>query len=96
MLPSHVDNEEIWWKINLTTQDYLWGNYISEEKIMRIELQQGKYIYEFDEASGKQEIYRHGELWRHETGDGFLLALAQRIEELEDVLAGYRALHNNT
>ena len=63
---------------------------------MRIELQQGKYIYEFDEASGKQEIYRHGELWRHETGDGFLLALAQRIEELEDELWGYRALHNNT
>lgn len=31
MLSSHVDNEEIWWKINLASQDYLWCNYILEE-----------------------------------------------------------------
>ena len=63
---------------------------------MKIELQQGKYIYEFNETSGRQEIYRHGELWRDETGNGFLLAMAQKIEELENELWRFRALHNNT
>ena len=63
---------------------------------MKIELQQGKYIYKFDENSGRQEIYRHGELWRDETGDGFLLAMAQKIEELEDELWTYRSLSDNT
>ena len=96
MLPSNVDNEKIWWKINIASQNYLWCNYILEERIVKIELHQGKYIYEFDEASGKQEVYRHGELWRDETGNGFLLAMAQRIEELEEVLWCYRSLNNNT
>ncbi|AKO61080.1 hypothetical protein AXI76_gp179 [Pseudoalteromonas phage H101] len=53
---------------------------------MKIELENGKYTYVFEESTGRQEVYRHGELWQDETGNGFLLAMAQRIESLEDEL----------
>jgi hypothetical protein len=41
-----------------------------------------KYEFIFDEHTGNLEIHRHGEPWRKETGDGALLALMQRCEEL--------------
>jgi hypothetical protein len=50
---------------------------------MILKLQGGKYTYVFDENNSNQEIYRNGLLWRNETGDNFILAMAQRIEELE-------------
>jgi hypothetical protein len=53
---------------------------------LKIDLENGKYTYVFDESTGRQEVYRHGELWQDETGNGFLLAMAQRIESLEDEL----------
>ena len=43
-----------------------------------------KYEYIFD--NGSQLIKRNGEPWRDETGDNFILAMAMRIEELEDEL----------
>ena len=46
-----------------------------------IELEDGKYVYTFE--NGMQIITRHGETWRNETGDNFLLAMAQRIQDLE-------------
>ncbi len=46
-----------------------------------IKLAGGKYVYTFE--NGMQVITRHGETWRNETGDGFILAMAQRIQVLE-------------
>ncbi len=40
-----------------------------------------KYTYEYND--GKQAIFRNGELWREETGDNFILAMAMRIKELQ-------------
>ena len=40
-----------------------------------------KYTYEYND--GKQAIFRNGELWREETGDNFILAMAMRIKELD-------------
>ena len=51
-----------------------------------IELDEGKYEYVFE--NGVQTIKRHGEAWRNETGDNFILAMAMRIEELEKELSG--------
>lgn len=45
----------------------------------------GKYHTTFD--NGHLTITRHGEPWRDETGDGYILSLVQRIEELESLYA---------
>lgn len=45
----------------------------------------GKYHTTFD--NGRLTITRNGEPWRDETGDGYILSLVQRIEELETVCA---------
>lgn len=50
---------------------------------MKIELRKGKYTY-IVHADGSNEVLRYGEQWRDTTGDGFILAMAQRIEELEE------------
>ena len=52
---------------------------------MKIELEDGKYTYLFNEATGVQECLRYGEPWRKEDliGDNLLLAMAQRIIDLE-------------
>lgn len=39
----------------------------------------GKYTYTFT-PEGKQLITRNGQLWRDETGDGFLCLLASHLE----------------
>lgn len=44
-------------------------------------LEKGKYEVLYD--NGNIEILRHGELWRVETGDGFLHALLMSHIELE-------------
>lgn len=51
---------------------------------MKIELENGKYTYIFNK--GRQEVLRHCELWRDCTGDNFILAMAQKIESLENEL----------
>lgn len=51
-----------------------------DDKIV-IELEDGKYVYTF--LNGVQNITRNGTDWRNETGDGFILAMAQRIQDLE-------------
>ena len=51
-----------------------------EDKIV-IELEDGKYVYTF--IDGIQNVTRNGTDWRNETGDGFILAMAQRIQDLE-------------
>lgn len=49
-----------------------------------ITLSDGKYEYEFDHQKGAQTIKRNGKDWRDETGDNLILAMAQRIDELEE------------
>lgn len=54
---------------------------------MKIDLNDGKYTYVFD--NGKQYALRYGEQWRDLTGDNLIYWMACRIEELEDRLADY-------
>ncbi|UZV41236.1 hypothetical protein vBVpaMR16F_170 [Vibrio phage vB_VpaM_R16F] len=49
-----------------------------------ITLNDGKYEYVFNSKDGTQTIKRNGQPWRDETGDNLLLAMAQRIYQLED------------
>jgi hypothetical protein len=49
---------------------------------MKIDLSDGKYTYVRNEDAS-QHALRYGEPWRDLTGDGFILAMAQKIEELE-------------
>jgi len=51
---------------------------------MKIELENGKYTYMFDENTGVQEVLRYGEPWRGKelTGDNFILAMAHEIQRL--------------
>ena len=53
---------------------------------MKIELQQGKYMYLFDEVIGSSTAFRNGKIWRDTTGDKLLLAMAQEIVDLREKL----------
>lgn len=59
---------------------------------MQIELENGKYTYVLDEATGVQEVLRYGEPWRKDDliGDNIVLTMAHRIAELEDSLYSLR------
>jgi hypothetical protein len=48
----------------------------------KVVLQDGKYTVEHDNGTNFHAL-RYGEPWRDLTGDGLVLALVQRIEELE-------------
>jgi len=48
---------------------------------MKIELEDGKYTYVFN--NGEQYALRYGESWRDLTGDKFIYCMAARIDELE-------------
>ncbi|ANH50603.1 ribonucleoside-diphosphate reductase subunit beta [Bacillus phage BCPG3] len=52
--------------------------------VRKVTLENGKYAIEFDEYTGKLEVFRHGSLWGKETGNKFLLCMMQRIEELQE------------
>ena len=52
-----------------------------------IELEEGKYVYTFISKAGTQTVTRNGEIWRDETGNNLLLAMAMKIEELEDKIS---------
>jgi len=47
-----------------------------------INLSNGKYTIQHEHGANLRAL-RHGEPWRELTGDGLILAMAQRIEELE-------------
>jgi hypothetical protein len=49
---------------------------------MRIELD-GKYTIIFEQQPFRFEALRYGQSWRDLTGDKLVLAMAQRIHELE-------------
>ena len=53
---------------------------------MKVKLENGKYLYIFDEVIGSSTVFRKGVIWKDTTGDELLLAMAQRINELEEEL----------
>lgn len=48
----------------------------------KIHLQDGKYTVQHENGANFKAL-RYGEEWRDLTGDGLVLALVQRIEELQ-------------
>jgi hypothetical protein len=62
-----------------------------KERKMQIDLCDGKYTYILNEDTGVQEVLRYGEPWSKEDllGDNLVLAMAQRIVELEDELENF-------
>lgn len=53
----------------------------------KIELENGKYTILHDESHGGITVLRYREPWRNETGDKLMLAMTQRILELENEVA---------
>lgn len=53
---------------------------------MKVELENGKYLYIFDEVIGSSTVFLDGKIWKDTTDDELLLAMAQRINELEEEL----------
>ena len=53
---------------------------------MKVKLENGKYLYIFDEVIGSSTVFLNGAIWKDTTGDELLLAMAQRINELEEEL----------
>lgn len=53
----------------------------------KIELENGKYTILHDEEHGGITVLRYREPWRNETGDKLMLALIERVSELEDEVA---------
>lgn len=51
----------------------------------RIDLRGGKYTVQHNNGANLKAL-RYGEEWRDLTGDGLVLALVQKIEELEECL----------
>ena len=49
-----------------------------------VTLDDGKY--KIHHTNDKIEIYRNGELWRNETGDGLFLAMVQKLEIQNELL----------
>lgn len=54
---------------------------------MKIELSEGKYTLVFNETTGELNALRYGKEWRNLNGDGLVLSLGQRIEQLTSDLA---------
>jgi len=59
---------------------------------MKIDLENGKYTYIFEEDTGKQYALRHGEDWRALTGDNLIYAMACEIERLKEIEWMYNGL----
>lgn len=52
----------------------------------------GKYRTELDDRGLIKDVYRNDYLWnRNFIGDGYVLSLIQRIEELEDIVFGIKS-----
>lgn len=61
---------------------------------MSFTIELGKYTYEF-KSNGESAAFCHGEYWRDMTGDGFVLAMAHRIQELDEELHFYKEKVND-
>ena len=53
---------------------------------MKIECYDKKYTWQFDEKNGRLTCLRYGEEWRDETGDGAILALIQKCDDLQTIV----------
>ena len=60
----------------------------------KIVLEDGKYTVLHENGTNLRAL-RHGEPWRELTGDGLVLAMAQRIEELEAQLQAIESEKDN-
>lgn len=60
----------------------------------KIVLENGKYTVLHENGVNLRAL-RHGEAWRELTGDGLVLAMAQRIEELEEQLQAIESEKDN-
>lgn len=53
------------------------------DKVVRIELGDGKYTYVHDPVTGRQEALRYGQEWRDLVGDNLVYLLAQEVLEAQ-------------
>lgn len=60
----------------------------------KIILEDGKYTVLHENGINLRAL-RHGEPWRELTGDGLVLAMAQRIEELQEQLQAIESEKDN-
>jgi hypothetical protein len=61
-----------------------------------IELENGKYVLHFDGTKGTLIADRHGcHCWRDMTGDGMVLAMMQRIQDLEEYTESLESINEN-
>jgi len=86
-----IDDTIIWIKQLPATSNYAavnqasssQGDALGEGELVRVSVANGKYTYVLPQV-GRAYALRYGEKWRDCCGDNFILALAQRIEELEN------------
>lgn len=62
---------------------------LQPNEALRVSVDDGKYTIIQASAGGLRAL-RYGEEWRDLTGDGMVLALAQEIQNLRDVLESIR------
>jgi len=60
-----------------------------------VDLCDGKYTVIYDLETGQSECLRYGEKWRELCGDKMVLAMFDRIVELEDGIRQHLARHEN-
>ena len=61
----------------------------------KIDLCDGKYSVIYDLETGRSECLRYGEKWRELCGDKMVLAMFDRIVELEEGIRQYLMHHEN-
>ena len=60
------------------------------DELLRVSVCDGKYTV-IQEAAGRLKALRYGEEWRDCCGDTLIMALAQRVDELEHQISGLLA-----
>ena len=60
------------------------------DELLRVTVCDGKYTV-IQESTGRLKALRYGEEWRDCCGDSLIMALAQRVDELEHKNAGLLA-----
>jgi len=63
-------------------------------EVERVVVGDGKYTIELTPSPHKFKALRYGEEWRDLTGDGMVLAMFHRIQELEEELKEAKDINN--
>lgn len=58
-------------------------------EILRVDVSEGKYTV-LQDGTGNVRALRYGEEWRDCRGDGLILALAQEVDILKDVITVFQ------